>query len=99
MEACRRGKRVRFWRVIELVTHLMEALEEKNLWRLKNPLAKLDLLVLDELGYVPTSKVGATLDRLTHRCLILEANGESYRLKDAKRRHRQGAAKPAENGK
>ena len=138
MEACRRGKRVRFWRVIELVTHLMEAREEKNLLRLKNQLSKLDLLVLDELGYVPTSKVGAellfdvistayertsiivttnlpfeqwtevlgsqrlvgaTLDRLTHRCHILEATGESYRLKDAKRRQRQGAGKPAENNK
>jgi hypothetical protein len=30
--------------------------------------------------------VGATLDRLTHRCHILEATGESYRLRDAKRR-------------
>jgi DNA replication protein DnaC len=29
---------------------------------------------------------GAVLDRLTHRCHILEMNGESYRLKDAKRR-------------
>ena len=135
MEACRRGKRVRFWRVIELVTHLMEAREEKNLLRLKSQLAKLDLLVLDELGYVPTSKVGAellfdvistayertsiivttnlpfeqwtevlgserlvgaTLDRLTHRCHILEATGESYRLKDAKRRQRRGADKTVE---
>ncbi len=31
---------------------------------------------------------GATLDRLTHRCQILECNGESYRLADAKRRRR-----------
>jgi DNA replication protein DnaC len=31
---------------------------------------------------------GATLDRLTHRCHILECNGESYRLKDAQRRRR-----------
>lgn len=29
---------------------------------------------------------GATLDRLTHRCHILGAGGESYRLKDAKGR-------------
>ena len=137
MEACRRGKRVRFWRVIELVTHLMEAREERNLLRLKSQLAKLDLLVLDELGYVPTSKVGAellfdvistayertsiivttnlpfeqwtevlgserlvgaTLDRLTHRCHILEATGESYRLKDAKRRQRRGSSEDRKGG-
>ena len=124
-EACRRGKRVRFWRVTELVTQLLEAREERVLLRLKAQLARLDLLVLDELGYVPTSKVGAellfdvistayertsvvvttnlpfeqwtevlgserlvgaTLDRLTHRCHILEATGESYRLRDARRR-------------
>jgi DNA replication protein DnaC len=29
---------------------------------------------------------GAILDRLTHRVHILEANGESYRLRDSKRR-------------
>lgn len=86
---------------------------------------RLDVLLLDELGYVPFSKAGAELlfdvvsrayertslivttnlpfeqwpevlgserltgallDRLTHRVHILEANGESYRLTDAKRR-------------
>jgi DNA replication protein DnaC len=84
-----------------------------------------DLLVLDELGYVPFSKAGAELlfdvisrayertslivttnlpfenwtdvmgserltgallDRLTHRVHILEANGESYRLRDSRQR-------------
>ena len=29
---------------------------------------------------------GALLDRLTHRCHILEANGESYRLRQAKKK-------------
>ena len=33
---------------------------------------------------------GATLDRLTHRCHILEATGESYRLQDARRRKGTG---------
>ena len=87
-------------------------------------------LVLDKLGYVPFSKVGAELlfevvsrayertsllvttnlpfeewaevmgnermtgallDRLTHQVHIIEANGESYRLKQA--RNRAPAAK------
>lgn len=123
--ACQLGKKVRFHRVTELITQLMEAREERHLMRMKNQLAKLDLLILDELGYVPASKLGsellfdvlsmayertsvivttnlpfeqwtevlgsqrltgAVLDRLTHRCHILEATGESYRLNDARRR-------------
>jgi DNA replication protein DnaC len=60
-EACARGKRVRFFRVTELATQLLEAREERQLTRLKSQLGKLDLLVLDELGYVPASKLGAEL--------------------------------------
>ncbi|NIP14268.1 MAG: ATP-binding protein [Pseudomonadales bacterium] len=37
---------------------------------------------------------GALLDRITHRVHILEANGESYRLKDAKRRAKRKREKP-----
>ena len=57
IEACHRGYQVRFYRVTELVTQLMEAREERQLLRMKAQLAKLDLLVLDELGYVPASKL------------------------------------------
>jgi len=32
--------------------------------------------------------IGAQLDRMTHRCHIIEANGESYRLRQAKNRSR-----------
>jgi DNA replication protein DnaC len=137
IEACSRSKRVRFWRVTELITQLIEAREERVLTRMKGQLAKLDLLILDELGYVPASKLGAellfdvistayertsvivttnlpferwaevlgcerltgaALDRLTHRCHIVECNGESYRLKDAKRRRRSGGSSAGSGG-
>jgi DNA replication protein DnaC len=39
----------------------VEAKEERSLWRLRQQLAKLDWLILDELGYVPASKTGAEL--------------------------------------
>src|SRR5262249_6156869 len=50
-------------------------------------------------------RVGATLDRLTHPCHLLEGTGESYRLRGAKRRQgsgpkgrRRGTARPAADG-
>ncbi len=93
--------------------------------RFQKMLSSFELLIIDELGFVPLSKTGAELlfevfsrryersatlvtsnlpfnewteafgserltgallDRLTHHVHILEMNGESYRLKDSKRR-------------
>lgn len=61
MAACARGCKVRFFRVTELITQLLKAKEERQLLRVRQSLAKLDLLILDELGYVPASKAGAEL--------------------------------------
>jgi DNA replication protein DnaC len=59
--ACAIGKHVRFYSVNGLVTELMESRDEKRLQRFQKQLQRLDLLVLDELGYVPFSKTGAEL--------------------------------------
>jgi DNA replication protein DnaC len=47
---------------------------------------------------VPGSErpTGAALDRLTHRCTIVETGGEGYRLRDARRRGRGPGAEAAE---
>ena len=43
------------------MNELLEARDEKRLLRVQRPLAKQDLLIVDELGYVPFSKTGAEL--------------------------------------
>jgi len=58
---CAIGKHVRFYSVNGLVTELMESRDEKRLQRFQKQLQRLNLLVLDELGYVPFSKTGAEL--------------------------------------
>ncbi len=44
-----------------LVNELLEARDERRLLRFQKQLAKQDLLIVDELGYVPLSKTGAEL--------------------------------------
>ena len=44
-----------------LVNELLEARDERRLLRCQKQLAKQDLLIVDELGYVPLSKTGAEL--------------------------------------
>lgn len=125
VEACRQSRRVRFATATDLVSELEEAQEQHQLHRFLKRWASLDLVVVDELGYLPVTEKGAELlfqafsarhergstivttnlpfadwtqvfkterlavamlDRVTHRAHILEMNGESYRLRSAKRR-------------
>ncbi len=125
LAACQRGMRVRFTTAAALVHELIEARDEKRLLRFQKHLLRQELLIVDELGFVPLSKTGAEmlfevfsqryergstlvtsnlpfaewtevlgserltgalLDRLTHHVHILEMNGDSYRLKDSKRK-------------
>ncbi len=61
MEACRHGHRVRFITGCGLVNELTEAREQEALSRIIKRYANYSLLILDELGYVPFTKVGAEL--------------------------------------
>jgi DNA replication protein DnaC len=61
LAACQRGHRVRFITAAALVGELVEARDEKRLLRFQKQLAAYELLIVDELGYVPLSKTGAEL--------------------------------------
>jgi DNA replication protein DnaC len=61
VEACRKGISVRFFRVSELVETLKDKFNQGNIRRFKSILKKSELLILDEVGYVPFDKVGSEL--------------------------------------
>ncbi|WP_022792370.1 IS21-like element helper ATPase IstB [Marinococcus halotolerans] len=60
-EACQQGKEVRFFQVASLVQQLEEHFRAGTLGKFKRGLDKCDVLILDELGYVPFQKEGAEL--------------------------------------
>src|SRR5271154_691600 len=59
--ACQRGHRVRFTTAAALVHELIEAQDERRLRRYQKQMASYELLIVDELGFVPLSKTGAEL--------------------------------------
>jgi DNA replication protein DnaC len=126
--ACRHGRQVRFHTAASLVNQLEEAQKQYRLEKLLSALERVDLLIVDELGYLSLSASGgellfqvfaeryergsilitsnlpfgewggvfknermtaALLDRLTHRCHILECNGESYRFRQSSKQAKE----------
>jgi len=80
VEACRRRHSVRFFTVSQLVEMLIEARSERALGRARTLLKRVDLLILDELGFVPLPASGAELlfdvvsDRYEKRSIVLTTN-------------------------
>ena len=61
LAACQKGLGVRFTTASHLVHEMIEARDEKRLLRLQAQLARVSLLIVDELGYVPLSQTGSEL--------------------------------------
>lgn len=80
VEACRRGYRVLFETAAHLANTLIEAREERQLKRYLGRLARYELLIIDEVGYIPFSAPGAQLlfqvfsDRYEKASLMVTSN-------------------------
>ena len=61
LAACEQGRRVRYTTTAQLVNELTEAADDRVLSRVVGRYARLDLLLLDELGYVQIDPRGAEL--------------------------------------
>lgn len=80
VEATRRRLRVAFTRAASLVRSLIEARDERTLTRLHSRYQRVELLIIDELGFVPFDRAGGELlfnllsDRYERRSTIVTTN-------------------------
>lgn len=61
VEATRRRHRVAFYRAADLVRSLLEARQERVFGRLQARMLRVDLLIIDEFGFVPFQREGGEL--------------------------------------
>ena len=80
LEATKQKRRVLFVRAADLVRQLIEARDARELGRLERRLLTLDLLIVDELGFVPFDRTGGELlfnlitDRYERRATVVTTN-------------------------
>jgi DNA replication protein DnaC len=80
LEATKQKRRVFFVRAADLVRQLLEARDARELGRLQRRLLTLDLLIVDELGFVPFDRIGGELlfnlisDRYERRATAVTTN-------------------------
>ncbi len=80
LAACRQKRRVRFTTAAGLVNELIEAKQQNQVRRVMAKWQKYELIVVDELGYVPLAEIGAEFlfqvvsDRAERAALIVTTN-------------------------
>ena len=79
-EAARQRLHVGFWRAADLVRALIEARDSRELGRLQRRLARVELLIIDEVGFVPFDRAGGELlfnaiaDRYERNSVLVTSN-------------------------
>jgi DNA replication protein DnaC len=80
VEAARQRRRVLFYRAADLVRVLLEARDARELGRMQRRVQSVDLLIVDELGFVPFDRAGGELlfnlmtERYERRSIIVTTN-------------------------
>ena len=80
VEAARRRRRVLFIRAADLVQQQLEARETRSLIPLQRKLVRVQLLIVDELGFVPFDRAGGELpfnvfaERYERRSTLVTSN-------------------------
>ena len=80
MKACLKGKKALFTSVSNLVIELKEATSIHQLTQIKKGFEKMDVIILDEFGYVSFDKEGSEIlfnlisNRINHGTIIFTTN-------------------------
>ena len=101
VEATKQKRRVLFTRAADLVRQLLEARDTRELTRLQQRLLRVDVLIVDELGFVPFDRTGGELlfnlltDRYERRATVVTTQSRLRRMGHRLCRRRKAHDRPA----